>query len=354
MNDYRNIFLIRTDRVGDVILTTPAVRAIRQTFPKARVTMMVAAANASLMDGNPDINQLMVDDRWGKHKGMGGFWRLVREVRCQHFDIAVNFIPKKRTNLLCFLAGIPRRVGYLNNKYGFLLSHQILDSRHQGTMHESEYCLQVVKTLGATTDTLMPFLSVKPDDESWAKDVLSHAGYDSSSIMVAVHAGASCPTKRWPVARFADLLKQMRRTYFCHIVLVGGPETIASSRELGKQLGDPVLDMTGKTTLGRLAGLLQECRLLISNDSGPVHMADALGIPVVSIFTRNHPGINPQRWRPLGPQSRVVAPPLQSGIFLAKKYEDLSQIGEGVPSLEAVWEAVNGIWKEDRSLRPKG
>jgi heptosyltransferase-2 len=349
MTDYRNILLIRTDRVGDVILTTPAVRAVRQIFPKAAVTMLVAAANASLVEGNPNIDRVMVDDRQGRHGGMMGFWRLVGEIHRQRFDLAVNFIPKKRTNLLCFLARVPRRVGYLNDKYGFLLSKKIPDTRHQGTMHEAEYCLELVKTLGAVTADVTPFLYVKPDDEAWAKDVLFRAGYAfSSSGIVAVHSGASCPTKRWPLPHFAELLKRITQSHNCRIVLVGGSETVSDSRDLSERLANQVLDMTGKTTLGRLAGLLRQCRLLISNDSGPVHMAAALGIPVVSIFTRNHPGINPQRWRPLGPRARVVAPELSGG-----NGQGNGTIKEIPPTVQAVWEAVDDLEKAGSLFQSK-
>ena len=145
----RRILVVRTDRIGDVVLTTPAIRALRQAYPEAHIAILVAKSTQALVDGNPDLNDVLVDDRRGRHQGLG-FWRLVSEVRRKRFDLAVIFHTKRRTNLLCFFAGIPERIGYKNDKFGFLLTEQIPDDRPAGTKHESEYCLDMLRPLGGS------------------------------------------------------------------------------------------------------------------------------------------------------------------------------------------------------------
>ena len=139
-------------------------------------------------------------------------------------------------------------------------------------------------------------------------EVFAKAGLGAQDHPVAVHPRASCPTKRWPLARFVELIQSLHRRYGCPVILIGEAAGRRDARQIMRQITGPVVDLTGQTSIGQLSSLLRSCQMLVSNDSGPVHIADAVGTPVVSIFTRNQPGINPGRWRPLGSRSRVVAP----------------------------------------------
>ena len=132
MQDYKNILIIRTDRIGDVRLTTPAIHALRKTYPKARISILVAPLTEDLVKGNPDIDEVIVDDRRNQHHGPLGYLKLTRLLKSKNYDLAINFHTKKRTNLLCYLAGIPNRLGYHNKKFGFLLTQKIYDRRPKG------------------------------------------------------------------------------------------------------------------------------------------------------------------------------------------------------------------------------
>lgn len=305
---YKNILIVRTDRIGDVVLTTPAIAALRKTFHQARISILVAPATRPLVEGNLHIDEILVDDR-RKNPGLLGFWKLVNQIKNRRFDLAIVFHTKKRTNSLCFLAGIPRRIGYANDKFGFLLTDKIKDERHFGKKHEAQYCLDVLAPLGVKSDALKTFVPVKEESERWVADLFKKDGLANTQRKIAVHLGASDTTKEWPAERFAELVAALQKKYSCAVIFVGGEATRqAASSILPKVQAGPVLDLTGQTSLSQLISLFKHCQLLISNDSGPVHVADAVGTPVVSIFTRNQPGINPERWRPLGSKSRVVAP----------------------------------------------
>lgn len=319
MKNYQNILVVRTDRIGDVVLTTPLLAALRQAYPKARLSILISPQTRDIVEGNPYLDEIIVDDRKGPHKGLGFFY-LAGKLKRRRFDLAIILHTKRRTNLLCFFTGIPHRIGYKNNKFGFLLTHRLEDTRPKGTKHEAEYCLDVLRHLGAMVppaDSSQLLMPARKDCEEWAERFLKENSIGITDILIAIHPGASCISKRWPASKFVQLIEMIQDRPGVKIVLVGGVETKKISEEIHSQLKQPVMDVTGKISLGELAGLLKRCRLLISNDSGPVHVAVAVGAPVISIFGRNQAGLSPNRWRPLGPGDIVLHKEVGCEICLA-------------------------------------
>jgi len=343
--NYKNILIVRTDRMGDVALTTPTIKALREAYPKARISILVAPATRDLVDGNVCLDEVLVDDRKGEHKGLG-FFRLIGLLRRQQFDCALVFHTKKRTNLACFLAGIPVRVGYKNNKFGFLLNRPILDARHKGEKHEAQYCLDVLQELEIYSDDLSLDLLVKEEALQWVDRLRQEHGIVKTERLIAIHSGASDPAKRWPESCFAELIDILIDRYAAKIVMIGASDVSDIANKIISLAKGKVIDLTGKTTVGQLAALLMRCDLLVSNDSGPVHVAVGVDTPAVSIFTRNQPGINPQRWKPLGEKSRVVSvlPSQSSGISFEKARPMDTKYLELI-STEAVLEAVDSLFK---------
>lgn len=353
MKEFKNILIVRTDRVGDVILTVPAIKALRQALPHSRISLLVSPATRDLVEGSPFADEVLVDDRRHEHQGMAGFLRLLWSLRRRRFDLAVIYHTKRRTNLLCFLAGIPCRAGYKNKKCGFLLTHPLADERPLGRRHEAQYCLDVLRDLGIesavfakTPEELAEDLHVvlREESERWAETFLAQDHLGTAGRLVAVHPGASDPSKRWPAERFAEVIDVLAKRYDSPAVIIGTAQISGIATRISSQARAKVLDLTGKTNLSQLASLLKRCHLLISNDSGPVHLAAAVGTPVVSIFTRNQPGINPERWRPLGAKSRVVSVPLDTTVSFKKAGSADSRYLEAIAAGE-VLEAVDALFK---------
>ena len=349
MNDFKNILIVRTDRIGDVVLTTPAIKALRQAYPAARISILVAPLTKDLVTGNPYLDEIIVDDRRGVHRGIIGFWRLASVLRQKKFDLAVVYHTKKRTNCLCRAAGIPRRTGYRNEKFGFLLNDPIADERHLGRQHEAQYCLDVLRHLGITGNNILDkspqdlaedlYVPVSDDARVWIEQFCREYHISRQERLIAIHPGASDPAKRWPEWQFAELIDQLANRYQARIVLIGAPHMAGVARQIMSDAHVPVLDLAGQTDVGQLAGLLKRCNLLVSNDSGPVHIAAGVKTPCVSIFTRNQQGINPQRWQPLGKFSRVASvPPSKS------RPQDGPECPETI-STQAVLEAVDDLFK---------
>ncbi len=164
--------------------------------------------------------------------------------------------------------------------------------------------------------------------------------------MIAIHPGASDPAKRWPENRFAELMDNLVERYKAKIIMIGASGMTDIVGKITSSTKGKAIDLTGKTTIGQLTALLMRCDLLVSNDSGPVHIAAGVGTPVVSIFTRNQPGINPERWKPLGKQARTVSvlPSQNSGISFKKARTPDIKYLELIPT-EAVLEAVDSLFK---------
>ena len=308
---FKNILVVRTDRIGDVVLTTPSLQALRESFPQAKISVLVTPQTKPLVEGNPNIDEVLVDDREGVNKGFLGFWRLVFQMMSKRYDLAVIYHTKNRMNLLCWHAMIPYRIGFNkeNKKFSFLLTHPVKDIRHLGEKREIEYCLDLVRSLNDQWNSQGKFfIPVKREDSVWAEEALS--GYfEGDGKTLAVHLGASDKSKMWPVDKFIVLIRELQRKYKLRVVLVGGENLSSLGEKLVSSVENRVLNLIGRTTVGQMVAVLKCCDVLVSNDSGPVHVADAVGTPVVSIFTRNQPGINPERWGPVGKNSQIIAIP---------------------------------------------
>lgn len=322
-----NILIVRTDRIGDVILTTPAIRAIKEAYPKTKITLLVSPLTQDLISKNPFVDEILLDDRKNINKGILGFVKLISSIRRRKFDLAIVYHTKKRTNLACFLAGIEYRIGYKNNKFGFLLNHPVSDKRHLGEKHETEYCLELLSHLGIKSNNLSLDISVNNDNEKWAEEFIEKNIAKDKKI-IAIHAGASGPEKCWPSENFVELINEIGKRFQGVFILIGASHIKEISNKIKEKASAEIIDMAGKTTISQLVSLLKRCDLLISNDSGPVHMASALNTPVISIFTRNSPGINPERWKPLGENSIFIGPPASKEDVLKKVVETLEKTND--------------------------
>jgi len=311
---FNNILIIRTDRIGDVVLTTPAIKAVSQSYPASRISVLVTPVTCDLINGNPYVGEVLVDDRAGRHRGLFGFLRLVHEIRSKNFDLVIIFHTKRRYNLICAMAGIPCRLGYKNNKFGFLLNRPLQDIRPLGEKHEAEYCMEVLKALGIENNDLDILVPLQKEAEEWSYQWMEENGLKPNGF-ITIHPGSSDPVKCWPAANFAMLMDRLAERYPLKIVLIGAPQTMPASAEIVRQArkGPSFLNLTGKTSLAQTASLLRRSCLLVSNDSGPVHVAAGVGTSVISLFLRDQPGINVERWRPLGPKSYILNNKLQPG-----------------------------------------
>ncbi|TAM36245.1 glycosyltransferase family 9 protein [bacterium] len=272
----KNILVIRDDRFGEFLLNIPALRALKERYPAADLTLAVKADVRELAQCVEYSDRVIVwDDDFR------------RSLRKQRFDICVVLDPTKEAHWQAFFAGIPIRVGY-NRKWGFLLTRKIEDNKSLGLKHEVEYNLDLVGLVEAKTNDKSLSLGKLP----------THTDPEYAGA-IAIHPYTSDPLKQWPIERFMELARRIAREMKVKVVLVGkAPSSIG--------MADELVNLVNKTSLVELAQILRQCRLLVSCDSGPMHLAASVGTRVVALFRHDLPGKTARRWGPWGKGHIVI------------------------------------------------
>ncbi len=291
----KKILVVRNDRFGEFLLNIPALRALKETFVQPEITAVVAPNVKELAECIPYIDKVI---QWGiQRHSLSERFGLIRALKAKAIDMAIMLNPSKEFNMFTYVSGIPVRVGY-DRKWGFLLTHKMQDIKYLGQKHEVEYNLDLVGLVGAKTEDKS--LTMMIEGNSVIDGLLSDCDMRNDTILIALHPWTSDPIKQWPLEKFRELSARLLNNPAVKVIIVGGKEEQARSRELFDSPDKRLIDTTGKTTLKQLAALLKKCRLLISGDSGPAHLACAAGTPVIVIFRNDIPAKSAKRWGPWG------------------------------------------------------
>ncbi|MDA2909705.1 putative lipopolysaccharide heptosyltransferase III [Nitrospiraceae bacterium AH_259_D15_M11_P09] len=298
-----NILVIKLRYIGDVLLATPALRALREHFPEARLTVAVNRGTEDILEWNPDINEVLVVDRGGPIAQT----RFLRRIRQRRFDCVIDLTDGDRSAILSRLSGAPIRIGFNEEHRWRGLLYTSVVKLKASTVHRLERDLEAVGLLGIEPKSSPLVLQTSSGDEQEAARLLEEVRVQQSASendrpLVMIHPGARYWFKAWPPERFAELTDRLTVALNCH-VLIGGD---AGDRDVAERIRTlartcPV-SLVGRTTLLQLAATLKRCALLVSNDNGPMHMAAARGIPVVALFGPSDPSV----WGPRGEKVEVL------------------------------------------------
>lgn len=301
--EFKNILAIRNDRFGEFLLNIPAFRALKEAYPRARLTLAVSREVKELAECVECADNVEVWDD------------LKKSLRKRKFDLCVILNPAKEAHVLSFLAGIPRRAGY-DRKWGILLTDKIPDKKNLGLKHEVEYNLDVVGLIvGEKKEIASSGLSLPRNDK-----------YDFLAGAIAIHPFTSDPVKQWPVERFSELAQRIAKELRVKVVLVGKGESGIASSSARNDANNEIIDLVNKTSLVELAQILKQCRMLISCDSGPMHLAAAVGTQVLALFRNDLPGKTPKRWGPWGKGHIVIEKPSLTAINVEEILDKLKII----------------------------
>jgi ADP-heptose:LPS heptosyltransferase len=284
-----NILIIRTDRLGDVLLTTPVSTALRAMFPRARISWLVRSYTAPLLEHNPDIDQILVDR--GESPG-----RLADRIRSGRFDAAIVAYPRWRIVRALWLARVPLRIGPANKIYCVLLNRRIRQRRSKGTKHEADYNLELLGPLGAAFKRYPTRYAMTEEERRAARRVLMEKGISGAKPVVILHPGSGGSSARWPLEHFAALGNGLQADG-CDLVVTGGPGEDHEGHMIGSMRRTPVFIAAGSGSIRELAAILSWADLVVANSTGPLHLAVALGVPTVSIYS-SLPTRHPARWGP--------------------------------------------------------
>ncbi len=276
----RRLLVRSTNWIGDAVMTTPALARLRSLFPRAEITLVAKPLVAELFTPHPHCDRVLVYDRRPGIKDPAAFLRFCRRLRREKFDLAVLFQNAFEAALMARLAGIPRRAGYATDGRGWLLTHRVPLTTAHRRLHHTDYYLALLAGLGLAAGE-KPALTLSPT----GAELRAAAARLGPGHWVAVNPGASYgAAKRWFPERFAAVAEQLITARQVKIVLIGGPGEREIGRDIVAACRRPLFNLIGETTVRQMMAIIATSRLLITNDSGPMHVAAAVGTPIVAIF----------------------------------------------------------------------
>ncbi len=304
---FQRILVVRTDRIGDVVLATPLLRALRKTYPKAHIVAMVRPYASEVLAHNPNVDELILDDPEGGQAGVKGFLSQVRVIRKHRFDAALILLPKSRLSWMLFFAGIPLRVS-VETRLDHVLTLTKVVTRHRyiPLRHEADYCLDLGRKIGAREDGLDVEVIVTPEEKEAARQKLRGRGVLPGGHLVGVHPVSGRSAPNWNINRYRECVGQILEKPGTQVVVTGSKADDGVLKSLAAVDPQRVFDIVGGNLRETIA-ILSLLDVLVSASTGPMHLAAGLRVPTVSLFCPL-PACSPILWGPLGNRSEVILP----------------------------------------------
>jgi heptosyltransferase-2 len=282
------ILIRSTNWIGDAIMTTPAVRTIRENFPQAHIAILVHPWVADVFSASPHVDEIILYQKKSGHRGLGGMWRLSAELGSADFDLAILLQNAFEAALITFLAQIPVRAGYNRDGRGLLLTHPVPLAAGIKKIHQVHYYQGLVQELGLNCGPDDLFLQNSAENRRWAAKLIKESS--PTGPVIGLNPGAAYgPAKRWPAEKYADLSARLVQELQATIVVFGTTADRQAAEIIQKRTNKPIIDLCGKTSLGQALAVIKECHGFVTNDSGLMHVGAALKTPLVAIFgSTNH------------------------------------------------------------------
>lgn len=323
----RRILVLRLDLLGDVLLSMPAVEALHERYPDAEIWMMTLPYTADIPARYPFVSRVVSLDTNGIRSLRGllrpatlrQWYDLYRLLREQRFDLAVSLFGLM-ASIWAFLSGATHRVGYLKEAYPLLHTRTLPGMRYDRRQHEAQWCLDLAVLAGAEPRPRYMHLEVEPEAAARMDALLRKHGVGEDTTLIAIHAGSiNGSAKRWPATHWAELADRLHDELGAAVVLTGSRKELPIADEVVRAMHTGPIVLTGETTVHELAAVLARCDLVLSGDSGPLHMAVALNRPTISVYGPTDPAIS-------GPYPRPgqIAVVLRTGIGCSPCYNALA------------------------------
>ena len=330
-SDIQKILVVKLDHIGDVLLATPAITNLRLHYPHAHITLLVGSWSKQVIECNPHIDEILCYDSpffrrlsaspqnigrpnlFGRPRlfRLKAATQMLRRLKSERYDLIVELRGDFLTLASAMLKGGKYRLDRSTQRVLKKLRTIFKDSKPAVrrsrplflaySEHEVEINLDVLRSGDIPITSRKTFFNVQPKDQTWAKSFLSEVGIDASKPIVAIHPGSPVPLKRWPAERFVKLADTLieRKT---QVLFLGGSDEKQLVEEIQAQMRHKSVNIAGRTNLQQLGAVLQSCHLFIGNDSGPMHIAAAVGTRVIGLFG---PG-SPQRFGPFGENCTAI------------------------------------------------
>ncbi|MBI4353639.1 MAG: glycosyltransferase family 9 protein [Candidatus Omnitrophica bacterium] len=316
MRQPASILIVNPFGIGDVLFTTPLIRALRAAFPNSFLGYLCNRRTERILRHNTHLNRLFVYEkdelieRWRRSpwEGMGQLSSLIRHIRRNRFDLAIDLSLGERYSFFLALLGVARRIGFnYRNRGRFLNESFSIDGYHDE--HVVDYYRRLLRFMGIHLKEVSLELGVSPEDEEWARQWLHARGLDEDTTPLVgivpaggVSWGVDASFRRWGFEEFAAVGDALVDRYGVRVLLFGEPADATVCRTVARLMTSSTIDASGQTTLGQFVSLLARLRLVICNDGGPLHLAVSQGVPTVSVFGP----VDPRVYGPYPPSERHV------------------------------------------------
>ncbi len=328
------MLVIRVDGIGDLLNSTPALALLRESYPSAEITVLARPLNAPVLIGNPDVDRVLVFDRTGKHRGITAQLQFYRQLRRERFQLVVAMQTAMWSHLIAFLSGAPYRLGRYQKRFRSTLTHAWRGRYRKGETHEVDRNLELVRLICKGESKRKLVFHLSPDETAAAKAQLAAWGVGPDAFLIGIHPGGSSFDKRWPEKQYAELADRLSRQYNATILLLRGPEEAELVRNIEKAMESRAIPYAPES-IRALGALLSCCDLVVCNDSGPMHLAAALDVPMVAIFgPTDHVA-----WHPLSENASIVRRDMPCWPCSAHKCKIGWECTKKLP-VEPVWDAT--------------
>ena len=298
----KRILVVKLDHLGDVILATPVFSNLRQAYPNVELHALTGAWSRVVLERHPDINKVLEYNspafcRTGRPTSLKQTFQLYRQLRRQEYDLLVELRGDWRIVWFALLRITPHRL----SRAALQIASKLRLSRFSGT-HETTRNLDVLRYMGIPASVQTATFSVTTADEKWASNFLATHKIDRQDPLVAIHPGSPIPLKRWLPERYAELADWLIAQKRAQVLFVGVKNEIPIITEIQEFMRAGTVSIAGKTTLTQLASILHICNVFIGNDSGPMHLAAAVGTQTIGLYG---PG-DPTHFGPMGTQCQTI------------------------------------------------
>ncbi len=302
LTEIKRVLVIRTDRIGDLLLTTPLLEILKSGLPHVTIDVLTRNYTRPILNNNPHLNKVISLDDYS----LNG---LTTAIRHNEYDVCILAYPRFSLAWMAFRAGIPIRIGTAYRWYSFLFTHRVHHHRRKVEKHEADYNLDLLRPFGINPEITQPNIHLTDTERSDACELLRRNGVGPDEPFVVVHPGSGHSSLNWGIERFAELSERVLGETEAKVIVTGIENERPAIQLAFQRLEGRIVNLVGKLTLRELARVISRSELVVTNSTGPMHVATAVGKRVVTLFCPIR-AASPIRWGPLGTGHAVLLPPV--------------------------------------------
>ena len=291
MEGNKRILIFNVNWLGDVLFSTATIRNIRRNFPDSFIACVIPSRCYPVLKGNPHLDEIIIFDEKDRHKGMLSRLDFVKLIKSKKFDIAFLLHRSLTRALICRLAGIPKRIGYYTKKRGFLLTKKITMPKID-TMHRIDFYLNIIEKAGLKVEDRYTDFFITHEDEDAVSDFLKKNNIQKNDFVAVLNPGGNWGPKRWPKECWGELADMLVTDFKAKIILSGSQNDLNLASQIKKMMKEKPVIACGVLNLKQLAALAKRSDLFISGDTGPLHIANAIGAKrIIALFGPTSPAL---------------------------------------------------------------